>query len=153
MTEEQFRIWLNYHCERFPTLTARVNEHKGTRKIWADLLKAVTIDEARAVTDQMASGEIDRPHNLDWDRLPAMIVSEVRSARRYAAIQRENEENKRGYVGVQRMIDEDPHMHEAFVEYLRLQSKGHEHADCRCASRTMLGVATPEEAQRYEAIR
>ena len=157
MKPNEFSLWLDYHCERFPTLRGCINQHKETRRVWIDLFKGVTLDEARAVTDQMASGEIDRPHNLDWDRLPAMIVSEVKATRQFNSILKQREEQQKdtiGYKGAWKHVTEkDAGMAAAYREYLRLKEKGHEHADCCCAVRSMLGVATQEQAERYEAIR
>ena len=76
MVEADFKAWLRYHVEAFPSLADWLKKNPGTVTFWEKPFSDVSLDDAKAATDEMASGELDEPNG--YGKHPKVIAKRAR---------------------------------------------------------------------------
>ena len=87
MTNIDYGDWIKYHLAAFPALDkwlASTDESPDTIRMrnrhWAKALAAISVEEAKRVTDQLVTGEIESPRG--WSAHPTVIRKQVSINRR-----------------------------------------------------------------------
>lgn len=61
MTSNDFEAWIAYHSAAFPTIGDWLRKHPETVRFWEKAFDGIDLRDAKAATDEMASGKLDEP--------------------------------------------------------------------------------------------
>lgn len=61
MTSNDVVDWIRYHSDAFPSVGDWIGKHPETVKFWGKAFDGVDLRDAKAATDEMASGKLDEP--------------------------------------------------------------------------------------------
>ena len=142
MTKEEFRSWISYHTGLFPTLQAKLEKNPGIPQKWSYLLSSVSLEEAKLVTASMSDGSLEPPAAYEWDRLPAMVLQEVRANQTRTSTESEPYQKSRG----------ESNLGAAFQAFVDAQDEGKSLAECKEAMNAVMGPMNERNSARYKCL-
>lgn len=98
MTPREFHHWLEYHQVCLPTVGRWLAEHQDAKQLtstWQASLSDVQYGDARAATDAIVSGDLDRPFPEDTVRVVRRHALSIAAGRRTSRSDEPNFEGKR----------------------------------------------------------
>ncbi len=76
MTSNDFQTWVDYHSAAFPAVADWLRKHPETVKFWAKALDGAELRDAKAATDEMATGTLEEPKG--YGQHPRVITKRAR---------------------------------------------------------------------------
>ena len=76
MNKSEVIEWINYHSDAFPSVGDWIVKHQEAIRFWEKPFTDVSLDDAKAATDEMASGELDEPRG--YSQHPKVIAKRAR---------------------------------------------------------------------------
>ena len=76
MIRKEFNEWLKYHKAVFPQVSAWLLTVASGPLLerWAEAFEMARLEDAKACTDRMLTGQIKHPANYDLHMLPATVL-------------------------------------------------------------------------------